>query len=61
MASADHAYDLVPISVPHRLQRFFDEVILVGQRADETCVQYCIRDPSDILLMHLTECPEKAG
>ena len=56
MTSADHADDLVPVSVPHRLQRFFDEGILVGQRADETCVQYCIRDPSDPLLMHLIIC-----
>ena len=53
MTSADHAKDLVPISVSHRLQRFFDEGVLVGQRANETCVQYCIRDPSDPLLMHL--------
>ena len=53
MTSADHADDLVPISVSHRLQRFFDEGILVGQRGKETCVQYCIRDPSDPLLMHL--------
>ena len=56
VASADHADDLVPISIPHCLQRFFDEGILVGQRADETCVQYCIRDPSDPLLMHLVIC-----
>ena len=56
MTSADHADDLVPVSVSHRLQRFFDEGILVGQRADETCVQYCIRDPSDPLLMHLIIC-----
>ena len=56
MTSADHADDLVPISVSHRLQRFFDEGILVGQRANETCVQYCIRDPSDPLLMHLIIC-----
>ena len=53
MTSADHADDLVPISVSHRLQRFFDEGILVGQCANETCVQHCIRDPSDPLLMHL--------
>ena len=53
VASADHADDLVPISIFHCLQRFFDEGILVGQRADETCVQHCIRDPSDPLLMHL--------
>ena len=53
MTSADHADDLVLISVYHRLQRFFDEGILVGQRANETCVQHCIRDPSDPLLMHL--------
>ena len=56
VASADHADDLVPISIFHCLQRFFDEGILVGQRADETCVQYCIRDPSDPLLMHLVIC-----
>ena len=56
VASADHADDLVPISIPHCLQRFFYEGILVGQRADETCVQYCIRDPSDPLLMHLVIC-----
>ena len=53
VTSADHADDLVPISVFHRLQRFFDEGILVGQRANEMCVHYFIRDPSDPLLMHL--------
>ena len=56
MTSADHADDLVPISVSHRLQRFFDEGILVGQRTNETCVQYCIRDSSDPLPMHLIIC-----
>ena len=53
MPGADHADDLVAISVFHRLQRFFDEGILVGQRANETCMQHCIRNPSDPLLMHL--------
>ena len=56
VTSAGHADDLVSISVSHRLQRFFGEGILVGQRANETCVQYCIRDPSDPLLMHLIIC-----
>ena len=56
VASADHVDDLVPISIFHCLQRFFDEGILVGQRADETCVHHCIRDPSDSLLMHLVIC-----
>ena len=45
VTSADHADDLVTISVFHRLQRFFDEIILVGQRANETCGQHCIMDP----------------
>ena len=53
MTSADHADDLIPISVSHRLQRFFDEGILIAQRANETCVQRCIRDSSDPFLMHL--------
>ena len=53
MTSADHAGDLVPITVSHGLQLFFDEGILIEQRANETCMQHCIRDPSDPLLMHL--------
>ena len=53
MPGADHADDLVAISVFHCLQRFFDEGILVGQRVNETCMQHCIRNPSDPLLMHL--------
>ena len=53
MPGADHADDLVAISVFHRLQHFFDEGILVGQRANETCMQHCIGNPSDPLLMHL--------
>ena len=53
MPGAVHADDLVAISVFHLLQRFFDEGILVGQRANETCMQHCIRNPSDPLLMHL--------
>ena len=50
---ACHADDLVPISVFHEMQSFFDEGILVGQRAYRTCVQHCIRNPTDPLLIHL--------
>ena len=50
---AYHADDFVPISVLHGLQSFFDEGILVGQRAYKTCVQHCLRNPTDPLLIHL--------
>ena len=50
---AYHADDLVPISVFHGLQSFFDEGILVGQRAYKTCAQHCLRNPTDPLLIHL--------
>ena len=50
---AYHADDLVPISVFHGLQGFFDEGILVGQRANKTCVQHCVRNPTDRLLIPL--------
>ena len=48
-----HADDLVPISVFHGLQSFFEEGILVGQRAYKTCVKHCLRNPTDPLLIHL--------
>ena len=50
---ANHADDLVPIPVFHGLQSLFDEGILVGQRAYKTCVQHCLRDSTDPLLIHL--------
>ena len=50
---AYHADNPVPIYVFHGLQSFFDEGILVGQRAYKTCVQHCLRNPTDPFLIHL--------